>query len=108
MMRAAVFTGGAIMPSKPPMAMMEPAVTASQPMSMSTGAMMEPEDRTAAVDEPVIMPGNMMMNMMRISSTAGTLWNFSMMRLDRASRPPESSMTFMKTMALAMVRMVST
>ena len=105
---AAVFTGGAIMPSRAPMAMMEPEVTASMPIRASTGAMMEPADSTAAVEEPVIMPGNMMMSMIRMSKTAGTLWNFSMIRLLRASSAPESSITFMKIIAHPMVRMVST
>ena len=36
--------GGAIMPSRAPMAMMEPAVTASMPIRASTGAMMDPAD----------------------------------------------------------------
>ena len=51
---------------------------------------MEPAERTAAVEDPVIMPGNMMISMMRIRRTAGTLWNFSMTRLDSASSAPES------------------
>ena len=70
--------------------------------------MMEPAERTAAVEDPVIMPGNMMISMMRIRRTAGTLWNFSMTRLDSASSAPESSMTFMNTIAVPMVRIVST
>ena len=32
---------------------------------------MEPAERTAAVEEPVIMPGNMMMSMIKTSKTAG-------------------------------------
>lgn len=69
---------------------------------------MEPAERTAAVEEPVIMPGNMMMSMIKTSKTAGKRWNFSIIRLLKASRAPDPSMTFMKIMAQPIVRMVST
>ena len=50
---------------------------------------MEPAERTAAVEEPVIMPGNMMMSMIKTSKTAGKRWNFSIIRLLKASRAPD-------------------
>ena len=108
MIMAGRLVGGAIMPRMPPIARMEAVSSAGTPIIISTGAMMEPALSTEAVEEPVIIPGNITMIMMRHSIRAGSLWNFSMMTEDTASRAPEASMTFMKTMAVEMTRMVST
>ena len=73
MIIAGRFTGGATMPRSAPMAIRAAAVTLSRPMIRSTGAMMLPADRTAAVEEPVIIPGNMMTIIIRIRRMAGCL-----------------------------------
>ena len=70
---AGMFTGGAAMPMMAPTARMAPARSLGMPIFSRMGATMAPADRTAAVEEPVIMPGNMTMNMSRMSMRAGTL-----------------------------------
>ena len=51
---------------------------------------MDPADSTEAVEEPVIMPGNMMMIMIKISISAGTLWKRWMISEAMASNAPDS------------------
>ena len=88
------------------MAIKAAAVTVSSPI-IRTGAIMLPADSTAAVEEPVIIPGNMITAMMRISRIAGCLWNFLMITALNASRVPDFSTTFINTMAVAITRIVS-
>ena len=57
---------------------------------ISTGAIIEPADSTDAVEDPVIMPGNMTMIIIRHSISAGSLWNFSMITQETASSAPDS------------------
>ena len=52
---------------------MQAVSSTGTPMIIKTGAMMEPADSTEAVEEPVIMPGNMITSMMRIRRIAGCL-----------------------------------
>jgi len=105
---AGMLTGGAIMPSTPPIASMQPVSTSGTPISISIGAMIEPAVSTDAVDEPVIIPGNMMTSIIMHSRSAGTRWNFSRISDDTASSVPDSWMTFMKIIAVAMTSIVST
>ena len=69
---------------------MQAVSSTGTPMIIKTGAMMEPADSTEAVEEPVIMPGNMMMIMMKISISAGTLWKRWMISEAMASSAPDS------------------
>ena len=108
MIIAGMLVGGAIIPSMPPIAKIQAVSSIGTPMSIRTGAMMEPAESTDAVEEPVIMPGNMMMTMIRQSIRAGTLWNRSMMTDDMASSAPDSCITFIKIIAVTMTRIVST
>ena len=105
---AGMLTGGAIIPRMPPIAMMQAVSSIGTPMRIRTGDMIEPAVRTAAVEEPVIMPGNMITSIIRQRSSAGILWNFSIIRAESASSAPLSWITFIKIIAVAMTRMVST
>lgn len=78
------------MPRMPPIARIQAVSSMGTPIIISTGAMMEPADSTEAVEEPVIMPGNMMIIIIRHSIRAGSLWNFSIMTQETASSAPDS------------------
>jgi len=108
MIMAGMFTGGAIMPSMPAMAISAAALSPGSPMRASIGATTAPAVRTAALEEPVIMPGNMATKVRSMRRTEGTLWKRLITAVERASRPPDSLKAFMNTMAVAMVRIVST
>ena len=62
------------MPHKPPSAMMVAVSTIGMPIKSRIGATMLPAVSTDAVDEPVIIPGNMEININRINSSQGILW----------------------------------
>ena len=66
-----MFTGGAIIPRIPAMAMMAPVLSLEIPSAMKTGATMAPVVNTAAVDDPVIIPADMAKSIIRTSSVAG-------------------------------------
>ena len=70
---AGMLIGGAAIPMIAPIAMMAPAFSLGIPIRRRTGATRAPALRTAAVDEPVIIPGNMMTSIRRMSIRAGTL-----------------------------------
>ena len=104
---AGMFTGGAAMPMMAPTARMAPVCGAGMPIISRMGATIAPAESTAAVEEPVIMPGNMMMSISRISMTAGTLWKRETMTAFRASSAPDFWITVIKIMAMEMMSTVS-
>ena len=75
MIIAGILTGGAIIPHKPPSAIIVAVSTIGIPMSNKTGATMLPAVNTDAVEDPVIIPGNIEINISRIKSSHGVLWN---------------------------------
>jgi hypothetical protein len=70
---AGIFTGGAAIPIIAPIASIAPVCGAGIPISKSIGATIEPELNTAAVEEPVIIPGNIIISISKISINVGTL-----------------------------------
>ena len=66
-----MFTGGAIIPRIPAMAMMAPVLFLEIPRAMKTGATMAPVVNTAEVDDPVIIPADMAKSIIRTRSVAG-------------------------------------
>ena len=73
MSMAGMLIGGAAIPMIAPMAMIAPAFSFGIPIRSRTGATSAPALRTAAVEDPVIMPGNIITSISRISISAGTL-----------------------------------
>ena len=103
-----MLTGGAAMPMMAPSAKIAPTLALGMPSIKNTGATSAPEDSTAAVDEPVTMPGNITISISSTSINAGTLWKRCTMAALSASSAPDASITVMNTMADAMMRNVST
>jgi len=64
-------TGGAIMPSSEPMAMIAAVWTRGMPRFIITGATNAPVVKTQAVEEPVMAPGNRISSMSTMSSSEG-------------------------------------
>ena len=89
------------------MAMAAAVWRAGTPRRTRTGATRAPEVRTAAVDEPVIMPGNMMSSMIPKLREIGALRNFRISQAAMPSSRPILSTDFMKIIAEAMIRIVS-
>ena len=85
----AMLTGGAVAPNMPPRAMNAPALTLGMPISIRIGQTRTPALMMAAVDEPVIIPGNMTTTIRHRSNSAGNRWNFRMMALFMSSSVPE-------------------
>ena len=106
MIIAGMLIGGAIMPSRAAMEMIAPVLTLSTPSALSTGATSAPVVSTEAVDEPVIMPGTMTISIRPILSSAGKRRNLRISHADSASSRPILRMTFIKTMAVAITRIV--
>ena len=105
---AGILTGGAIIPRMPPIARIQAVSSCGIPISISTGAIIEPAESTAAVEEPVIMPGNIITSIIRQTRSDGVLWNFLMISEDSASSAPDSWITFIKIIAVVITRIVST
>ena len=74
MIMTGMFTGGAIIPRIPAMAMIAPVLLRDIPRLMKTGATIAPVVRTAAVDEPVIIPADMAKSIISTNSDAGRSW----------------------------------
>ena len=70
---AGIFTGGAIIPHKPPKAIIVAVSVTGIPINNNIGATILPAVRTEAVEEPVIIPGNIETNIKKIRSNHGIL-----------------------------------
>jgi len=81
--------------------------TTGTPSFMSTGATRAPVVRTAAVEDPVIIPGTIIITMRPRLSISGFLRNERMTHAARLSRSPVFWTDFMKIIAVAMISMVS-
>ena len=68
---AGILIGGAAIPMIAPMLMIAPTFSLGIPTRSSTGATRAPALNTAAVEEPVIIPGNITRTIRRISMIAG-------------------------------------
>ena len=104
---AGMFTGGAAIPMIAPMDMIAPAFSLGMPMRRRTGATSAPVLRTAAVEDPVIIPGNMTVAVRRKSIRTGTFLKRFTIAVFSASRAPDSFITVMKIMAQEIVIIVS-
>ena len=70
---AGMLIGGAAIPIMEAMHIMAPVFSFGMPIKSSTGATRAPALNTAAVEEPVIIPGNITTITRRISINAGIL-----------------------------------
>jgi hypothetical protein len=107
MIMTRMLMGGAIIPRMPAMAMNAPVLRRESPSFMRTGATSGPAARTATVDDPVIIPGNMTMIVEVNSRRAFRRWKVLRRKAARLSRAPEACRTFMKRMAVRMMTMTS-
>ena len=102
-----MFTGGATMPNTPPMAMMAAVRSFESPRRTMIEPAIAPVVRTEAVEEPVIMPGNMIISMSSPSSRRGlcleTLFGCPAQR----SSAPLSASARIRIIAVAMTRIGS-
>ena len=74
-----ILTGGAIIPRIPAMAIIAPVRSRVIPIDMNTGAAIAPVVKTAAVDEPVIIPADIANSIISTSSVAGRFRNTTTM-----------------------------
>ena len=95
------------MPYTAAIATIAPAVCRGMPIFSSTGVSSTPVDNTDEVQDPVIIPGNMMTMVITVSMVAGERPNLSIRSQVSASSRPFFSMTFMKTMAVISTRHTS-
>ena len=63
--------------------------------------------RTAAVEDPVIIPGTIIRKTIPRDRTAGNDLNLRIIHAATDSRSPVASMVFMKIIAVAIIRIVS-
>ena len=103
---AGILTGGAIIPSKAPIETTAAVRIFVMPRVIRTGDTRAPVVRTAAVDEPVIMPGSIIINIMPRLRSAGNFLNLRIIHAERESSRPIFSTTFMYIMAVAITRIV--
>ena len=75
MVITAILTGGAVAPYIPPSAIIAAAFSAGIPIAMRIGQTIAPALITAAVEDPVIIPGNMIISIRSRSRMTLWLWN---------------------------------
>ncbi len=107
MIMTRMLTGGAIIPSTAPEATKAAARAGLRPSLIRTGAISGPVLKTAASEEPVIMPGSISKAVTIQSRATGRPWKVRRMAAVSPSSRPEAWSDFMKTMAVAMIRMMS-
>lgn len=95
------------MPKIAPIAIAAAALWGQTPSWRRTGATKAPVVRTAAVEEPVIMPGTMIININPIERNAGFLRNLRIIHAAKPSKSPVLSAVFIKIIAVAMTSIVS-
>jgi hypothetical protein len=96
------------MPRMPAIAIRAAAFTPGRPRRANIGATTAPAVRTDALELPVIMPGNIVTRVRRMRRIDGKRLKRLMTHVEMASRAPEARTAFMKTIAVAIVRIVST
>ena len=106
MIIAGMLMGGAIIPSKAPIETTAAAFVFDSPSVIRTGDTSAPVVSTAAVDDPVIIPGSMMIIIMPIESIAGVFLNLRITHAERASSSPVLCTTFMNIIAVQMTIIV--
>ena len=104
MIIAGMLIGGATIPRTPPIATNAAARSGGRPRPPRIVRAMTPVVRTEAVDEPVIIPGNITMSITDGTRTSGREPKARSTAAPIEASAPPSRRTRMKTIAVAMAR----
>ncbi len=107
MIITAMLTGGAIMPYTEAAVTTAPATAIGMPNCIKMGATRAPVPSTEAVQDPVIMPGNMMMRVSATRRRRGEPPKAEITARVRAARVPFAWIALMKIIAAIRTRPVS-